>query len=106
MIGVAALTVALLCNLQYSFFSAKNNPSAAKAEFTYDGTLYCGTDNGTHTGFRVGTWVQITDTGSSYYGWYYFVPSDSGTQCGLPDEEGAPRYDGYVVTSTPPTMQP
>lgn len=106
-IGISALLVALICNLQNSlFFSAENNPNAAKASFTWEGNLYCGDDNGTHTGFRVGTWMPINDPSSPYDGQYYFVPSNSGSQCGLVGEDGAPTYMGYDVTSVTPTMLP
>lgn len=113
-IGIAALVVALLCNLQYSlFFSVKDNPSAAKAAWTdMYGTVYCG--YAPDTGWFPGDWYYLdTSAGSGnesydFYGyghiWYFVRNNTASSECG-PNETPAYTYNGYYVTAPEhPTM--
>jgi len=116
-IGIAALVVALLCNLQYSlFFSVKDNPSAAKAAWTdMYGTVYCG--QAYDTGWFPGEWFYLdtsTGSGNESYDFYhvghiwYFIRNNTATsECGPNETATDPywNYHGYYVTAPDhPTM--
>ena len=90
-IGIVAVVITLVCNLQYSFFSSPSlRPDQANAAWTdVDGTMYCGSNVGDRF-LKTGNWVWRND---SYYwtemgwygyqnGYYEFIPSNSGMQCG------------------------
>ncbi|MES2808437.1 MAG: hypothetical protein V4619_07415, partial [Bacteroidota bacterium] len=85
-IGVASLVVALICNLQYSFFSVKESPSAAKAGWTdYYGTVWCGEYPSTAAfsgdwywlDTYVGSGNEVYDFYYIGYIWYFIRNSDS-----------------------------
>ncbi|MDB5005081.1 MAG: hypothetical protein JWQ34_3306 [Mucilaginibacter sp.] len=115
-IGIAALVVALLCNLQYSlFFSVKDNPNAAKAAWTdMYGTVYCGSSP--DTGWYPGDWFYLDTSygsGNEAYDFYanetapynhiwYFVRNNTATsECGPNETATDPNwnYQGYYVTA-------
>ncbi|MES2808439.1 MAG: hypothetical protein V4619_07425 [Bacteroidota bacterium] len=113
-IGIAAVAVALICNLQYSFYSAKENPSAAKAGWTDAyGVAWCGAENSTEA--YPGTWTYLPTDEYSYYHEYdfyelgyiwYFVRDNYGTyECG-PNEAPSSynNYNGYYVTVPKPEI--
>jgi hypothetical protein len=121
-IGVSALILTLVCNLEYSFFfKVKNSPSAAKAAWTsidmYGTTIFCGSEP--QNVWKAGTWFQVLPTDWNYNsyvsstypynnGYYYFVQSNDGTECGLnqPSSDTNFRQDyTYEITApTPPTF--
>jgi hypothetical protein len=114
-IGVTALILTLVCNLQYSFFfDVKDSPNAAKASYTgLDGTIYCG--DSPQTDWKAGTWFYVdpsdpdfnTHVGATYSaGYWYFVQSNDGYDCGLnnPSSDYYFRQNGtYEVTAPKPT---
>jgi|GEM_PF-1523767 len=111
-LGIAALVVALLCNLQYSlFFSVKDNPSGAKAAWTdMYGTVYCGTSP--DTGWYPGEWFYLDTTpggpnehwdfygnvcdyfGVAHHIWYFVRNNTATSECG-PNETASESYWNY-----------
>ncbi|MCC8423845.1 hypothetical protein [Mucilaginibacter sp. UR6-11] len=111
-IGVSALIVTLVCNLQYSFFSEVNKQqTGAKAAWTdMYGSVYCGQESdGSY--WKAGTWYWVSTT--AYYnedfgypngyqdGIWYFVRDNEGSQCGLDMPSTYPgfNYMGYEITA-------
>jgi hypothetical protein len=115
-IGITTLVIALICNLQYSFFNVNDNPSAAKAGWTdMYGTAYCG--NSPDTSYYPGEWFWLDTTPCSgnnaydFYGIgyiYYFVRVNTGTsECGPNETASLPwwNYQGnYVTAPTHPVV--
>ncbi len=111
-IGVTALVLTLVCNLQYSFFfDVKDSPNAAKASYTgLDGTIYCG--DSPQTDWKAGIWHYVSSTQfcCSTPGYedhfYWFEQTNDGYECGLnhPSDDYYFRYMGtYEITSYPPS---
>ena len=102
--GIIALTITLVCNLQYALlnYNVANNPSLASAAWTdSNGTVWCGTTGSTYS--LVGTWAwQPPDdqhTGGGYQdGYYIFYVYSGGHQCGAHNGDSTniiPNGSGY-----------
>jgi hypothetical protein len=103
--GIIALTLTLVCNLQYALlnYDVANNPSLASAAWTNsNGTVYCGTTGSTYS--LVGTWVWQDNsdghhTGGGYQnGYYIFYVYGGGHQCGAFNGDSTniiPNGSGY-----------
>ncbi|MFD2147426.1 hypothetical protein [Mucilaginibacter antarcticus] len=120
LIGVSALVITLICNLQYSFFDANKNPNGAQASWTYTDpyylteTLHCGNEPDV---WLPGEWFYVDGSNVSpdiswvypyMYGYFYFVPDPNSTlQCGLNQPSTYPgfNHNGYEITAPmPPTF--
>jgi len=119
MVGIAAVAVALICNLEYSlFFSVKDSPNAAKASWTSvdtghsTTTMFCGTEP--DRTWWLGDWYgpvfdsYVTSQAPSYSsGFWYFIPSNSGSMCGLnsPSYDTGFRWQGqWEITNNVPSL--
>lgn len=111
-VGILAVVITLVCNLQYAFFNydVTNNSGAANAAWTdANGTMYCGTTG--NTTYRTGTWVwqnddyyKVVEGWYGYdYGYYEFFPSNSGTQCGIGYNPYRPHNNYHDVTNIVPS---
>jgi hypothetical protein len=121
-LGVAALVVTLVCNLQYSFYDANNSPNAAQAEWTYTDpyyateTVYCG--SAPDRAWIPGEWIFVPPAYVSSYiasvypyydGYYWFRPDPTYTyQCGLNDPSDDPyfrhNYTYEITAPNPPAI--
>jgi hypothetical protein len=107
--GIATAVVVLVCNIQYAaFYNVKNNPTAAKAEWTYTDTIYhtttvyCGNEGQRDMVPGTWTWVESTQFHDTYgyeTGFYYFVANESGTMCGTNVPSPTFNYNGYEITA-------
>lgn len=107
--GIVTAVVVLVCNIQYAaFYNVKNNPAAAKAEWTYidtiynTTTIYCGTEPAKD--MIPGTWTFVQDYRfSNTYGYengfWWFEPDWGGTECGTGIPDPTYNYNGYEVTA-------
>lgn len=107
--GIAAVVLTLVFNLQYALlgYDIKNSPDKAMAAWTSNGTVFC--FSSPSTTYRAGTWQWVSDDfywdAYGYYGYEYgfwwFLPHNSGTECGLTEvfdhQPTNPASQGYNI---------